>query len=78
MLYIFCCALAWLVEDIINSNLAGIRWYPDYLQLFTNNNKKIYKLKKINKNKNKKNREKKEEETFPVGLLFEPYLSNST
>ena len=48
MLDIFNCALVWVVEDIINSNLAGIRWYSDYLQLFTNNsnNNKIYIVKK--------------------------------
>ena len=57
MLDIFNCALVWVVEDIINSNLAGIRWYSDYLQLFTNNsnNDKIYIVKK----KKKKNEEKK-------------------
>ena len=57
MLDIFNCALVWVVEDIINSNLAGIRWYSDYLQLFTNNNNnnKIYIVKK----KKKKNEEKK-------------------
>ena len=57
MLDIFNCALVWVVEDIINSNLAGIRWYSDYLQLFTNNsnNNKTYIVKK----KKKKNEEKK-------------------
>ena len=57
MVDIFNCALVWVVEDIINSNLAGIRWYSDYLQLFTNNsnNNKIYIVKK----KKKKNEEKK-------------------
>ena len=57
MLDIFNCALVWVVEDIINSNLAWIRWYSDYLQLFTNNsnNNKIYIVKK----KKKKNEEKK-------------------
>ena len=35
------CTLVWMAQGIINSNLAGVRWYPDYLQLFTNNNNKI-------------------------------------
>ena len=35
----FNCALVRVVEGIINSNLATMRWYTAYQQLFANNTK---------------------------------------
>ena len=59
-------ALVWVVEDIINRNPAGIRWCPDYLQLFTKKQQKnIYKLKEI------KNKEKKVSCRAAVSILSE-------